>query len=109
MLFPDPEPTDGAAALESSREDEDPLWHLAPLISFKRAAADCPDRDDWDPEMVENWRFFVKHGFIVLDERMKEDPARWHLEGLEPIYGTQENRELLDALEALGLLKLGDD
>ena len=109
FLFPDPEPTDGAAAAESSREDEDPLWHLAPLVSFKQASRDCPDREDWDPEQVKTWRWFVKNGFIVVDERMKADPARWHLEGLEPIYGTPENAKLVEALEELGLLKLGDD
>ena len=92
----------------SSGEDEAPLFHLAPLISFRDAQARSPARDEWDESTVFWWRWFVKIGLITVDSRMREDPARWHLEGLDPIYKTVEEAELQETLEEMGLLKLGD-
>ena len=45
----------------------------------------------------------VKHGLVTVDSRMAEDPARWHLEGLEPKYKDTKEVEMLAALEGLEL------
>ena len=107
-FFSDPEPSGEDAAAGNSGEDEAPLFHLAPLTSFKDAERSSPAREDWDPETVKVWRWFVGNKLITVDARMKEDPARWHLEGLEPIYKTVEEAELQGELEKLGLLTLGE-
>ena len=41
------------------------------------------------------------HGLITVDSRMRKNPARWHLEDLNPIYKTVEEAELQEALEEL--------
>ena len=107
MLFSDPEPSGEDTTAGNSGEDEAPLFHLAPLTSFKDAERSSPAREDWDPETVRVWRWFVGNKLITVDARMKEDPARWHLEGLEPIYKTVEEAEQQGEMEKLGLLTLG--
>ena len=98
MLFiPDPERE------ELSQEDEVPLFHVAPHMSFRHSMEATPPREEWEESDIFWWRWFVKHGLVTVDSRMAEDPARWHLEGLEPKYKDTKEVEMLAALEGLEL------
>ena len=105
LFFPDPEQAAGGAEDRSSGEDEAPLFHVAPLISFKRSMADCPPREEWSESNIFWWRWFVRHGLVTVDKLMSEDPYRWHLEGLDPIYNDLKEVEMLHAMEELVLEK----
>ena len=90
-----------------SRENEDPLFHLAPLISFKRNPEDCPPRERWSAKKISMWRWFVRNGMVTVDRRMSEDPRRWHLEGLSPAYNDPKEMEMFQAMEEM-VLEKGD-
>ena len=95
-----------ATGTVGSGEYEAPLLHLVPLIAIKGNGDNTPPREDWDPNTVFWWRLFIKDGLVAVDDRMKEDPARWHLEGLEPLYqNAKETEELVLEMEKL---ELGD-
>ena len=49
------------------------------------------------------WRLLIQSGLVAVDSRMQENPARWHLEGLNPIHEDAAAAELRDALEGLEL------
>ena len=99
LFFPDPERAVGGTEDWSSGEDEAPLFHVAPLISFKRSMEDCPPREEWSESSVFWWRWFVRQGLVTVDRRMRLDPARWHLEGLSPAYNDPKEMEMFQAME----------
>ena len=103
MLFPDPVSEEEA---KDGGEDEAPLVRvLPPLIAMTGNGEGTPAAADWDPGTIFWWRLFVEHGLVRVDARMQEDPARWHLEGLNPQYEDAEEAQMVEVLEEL---KLGD-
>ena len=103
LILSDPEREDVGAEDGSSGEDKAPLFHVAPHISFRHSMEATPPREEWSESNVFWWRWFVKHGLITVDSRMAEDPARWHLEVMEPRYKDTKEVEMLAALEELEL------
>ena len=47
----------------------------------------------------------MQSGMVTIDKKMSEDPHRWHLEGLSPMYNNPKEVEVLRALEELALGK----